>query len=216
MRNKLGIFCMALGAVLIFGALSLFLYNQKEDQAAGEAAALLMPQIMERIETNVAEQQTLPAEGPAEQPILPAKPEILLEPEKQEMVKIEIDGHEYIGYLTIPALGLELPVMADWSYANLKIAPCRYYGSVFDDNLVIMAHNYVRHFKSLAKLAEGDRVTFTDMQGNVIQYEVGARDVLPATAIDEMTAGSAALTLFTCTYSGQERVTVYCDRINDN
>ena len=37
----------------------------------------------------------------------------------------DIDGNEYIGYLTIPALGLELPVMAELDSARLETAPCR-------------------------------------------------------------------------------------------
>ena len=36
MTKKLGISCMAVGAVLIVMALSLFLYNRLEDRQAGE------------------------------------------------------------------------------------------------------------------------------------------------------------------------------------
>ena len=54
---------------------------------------------------------------------------------------------------------------------------------------------------------------FTDADGNVHCYAVAAVDVLDPTAVEEMTAGEFDLTLFTCTYGGKSRVTVFCDRI---
>ena len=128
------------------------------------------------------------------------------------MTEVEIDGHRYIGYLTLPGLELELPVMADWNYPQLRIAPCRYTGSVRGEDLVLMAHNYARHFGGLSELSEGDSVIFTDMDGHVTLYEVIARDILAPTAVAEMTSGDFDLTLFTCTYGGKSRVTVYCDK----
>ena len=50
------------------------------------------------------------------------------------------------------------------------------------------------------------------MDGVVTNYEVVGLDVLVPTAVEEMTAGDFDLTLFTCTYGGQSRVAVYCDR----
>ena len=38
-----------------------------------------------------------------------------------------------------------------------------------------------------------------------------ASDLLPATAVEEMTAGDYDLTLFTCTANRTHRVTVRCD-----
>ena len=114
----------------------------------------------------------------------------------------------------IPELELELPIMADWSYPKLQIAPCRYTGSVRGEDLVIMAHNYASHFGGLSKLLEGDSVIFTDMDGIVTEYEVVAQDVLDPYAVEEMTSGEFDLTLFTCTFGGHNRVTVYCDMVS--
>ena len=36
---------------------------------------------------------------------------------------------------------------------------------------------------------------------------------LRPTAVEEMTSGTFDLTLFTCTYGGRSRITVYCDRL---
>lgn len=129
------------------------------------------------------------------------------------MTQVVIKQYSYIGYLTIPKLRLELPIMTDWSYEHLKISPCRYSGSVMGDDLVLMAHNYARHFGKLSELSTGDEVYFTDVLGITTRYQVVGRDVLDPYAVGEMTSGEFDLTLFTCTYGGQSRVTVYCDKV---
>lgn len=198
---------MLLGTALIFGALSLFIYNQHEAAEAETVSLDLLPQLVEAI----AENEDSPT-GPAtyEQPV--GTPVEYLDPGAFEMTEVEIDGYAYIGYLSIPALELELPIMADWDYTRLRIAPCRYTGSVRGEDLVLMAHNYASHFGGLSKLSEGDSVIFTDMDGVTTEYQVVAQDILEPDAVEEMTSGDFDLTLFTCTYGGKSRVTVYCDR----
>ena len=198
---------MLLGTALIFGALSLFFYNQHEAAEAEKVSVMIMPQLMEVIEEK-EEAATEPETYV--QPV--GTPLDYLDPSAFEMTEVEIDGHAYIGYLAIPELELELPVMADWNYKKLRVAPCRYTGSVRGEDLVIMAHNYASHFGTLSKLSEGDSVIFTDMDGIVTVYEVVAQDILDPYAVEEMTSGEFDLTLFTCTYGGENRVTVYCDR----
>lgn len=75
------------------------------------------------------------------------------DPYATEMTEVEIDGYYYIGYISIPALGMELPVMSDWSYPQLNISPCRYAGSTKTDDLVIAGHNYTRHFGGIKNLS---------------------------------------------------------------
>ena len=125
---------------------------------------------------------------------------------------VVIDGESYMGYLSIPVLKLELPVMSDWDYAKLKIAPCRYFGSAETDDLVICAHNFDRHFGRLKNLRAGDLVTFTDADGVSFIYEVKAIETLQPTQISEMIQSEYDLSLYTCTYGGRTRVTVRCSR----
>ena len=129
------------------------------------------------------------------------------------MPTVEADGIEYVGILEIPALGLTLPVISEWSYDKLEIAPCRYTGTAYKDDLIIAAHNYEGHFGELDGLEVGDEILFTDMDENVFSYNVSGMEELPGTALEEMEAGEWDLTLFTCTASGKNRVTVRCDKI---
>ena len=41
------------------------------------------------------------------------------------MTAILVEGYEYVGFISLPTLELELPVMANWSEAKLKLSPCR-------------------------------------------------------------------------------------------
>ena len=127
-----------------------------------------------------------------------------------EMPVTEVDGRYYIGYLSIPSLELELPVMTDWSYPDLRVAPCRYSGSVYSKDIVIAGHNYERHFGRLDRLTVGSEVRFTDADGNIFVYVIERMDVLAPTAVMEMTSGEWDLTLFTCTYGGTNREAVRC------
>lgn len=193
---------MLSGTVLVLAALCLFLLNQRENNAAGISVEKILPQVLEQIGTQNAVDGL---EGREDSP----------NPCASAMTEVEIDGYAYVGYLSIPAINLEVPVMSEWDYTRLKIAPCRYAGSAGTGNLVICAHNYTRHFGPIRNLVSGDLVYFTDMDGMIWKYEVVLADLLSSVEVEDMTAGDYALTLFTCTYSGQSRVTVRCKRIDN-
>lgn len=189
---------MILGTVSILAALSLFLWNQREDRRAGASAENVLSKVIEQIETAREYSQDT------------ASPNLY----DTAMTEVEIDGYAYIGYLSIPAAKLELPVMSEWDDTRLRIAPCRYFGSAKSDNLVIAGHNYSRHFRPIKNLSQGDTVVFEDMDGIVSYYTVVEVEVLTLADTEEMIAGDYDLTLFTCNYGGQSRVTVRCNRSN--
>ncbi|WP_295756419.1 sortase [uncultured Oscillibacter sp.] len=202
MENKKGAFCMAAGFLLVLAALLLTGYNVWDEGRAGDAADATFQALKFQTE-----------EGQEELPeyILP---DYLVDP-RFEMPTVEIDGYDYIGYLDIPSLELSLPVMSEWSYPQLKIAPCRYAGSVYLDDMILAAHNYDRHFGRLKNLEGGELVRFTDVDGNVFDFSVTELELLWPEQTEEMLSGEWDLTLFTCTLGGRQRVTVRCDRIED-
>ena len=181
------------GLLLIAAALFLTGYNLFDQMRAQRSAAQAAAQLTEQLP------QTSQADVP----------DYLLSPE-MEMPVETIDGVDYVGVLRIPALALELPVISQWSYPLLKIAPCRYSGSAYQNNLVLCAHNYASHFGNLKNLHIGAAVTFTDMDGNLFTYQVAELETLPPQATEEMENGDWDLSLFTCTVGGQSRVTVRC------
>ena len=199
--NKRGLVCIICGLILLLTSLGLTGYNILDERRAGESAerayGLLRSQALEPGELQLPEGLIPPHQAVPELP----------------MREVEIDGHAYIGYLNLPTLDLELPVMSEWSYPKMKIAPCRYWGSVYLDNMVIAAHNYVDHFGRLGSIAVGDPVIFTDVDGNVFEYTVSELLQLNPNQTLNMVKGlDWDLTLFTCTVGGQYRVTVRCVR----
>lgn len=194
------------GLLLIAAALALAAYNVIDAQRAARSAA----QALEALSQTTAVSAAEPEEASADN-----APAYLADPE-MPMPTVSFDGNDYIGRVDIPSLGLSLPVISEWSYPRLKIAPCRYTGSAYLDNLIIAAHNYSSYFGNLNRLNTGDTVTFTDVDGNQFTYAVSLIEDLPGTAIEEMQAGEWDLTLFTCTLGGRSRVTVRCERTGDS
>ena len=202
---------------MLLAAAILTSLNFIEDGQAGEAAGNALEQLLlaerdvrdaaRRASSETSDESAAPSGGLTLDPVYlndnTSTPE-------GEMPVIEIDGYGYIGVLQIPSLDLTLPVISDWSYPALQIAPCRYEGSAYDGGLVIAGHNFDSHFGKLSQLEPGDEVRFVDLSGNTFIYAVSETEVLEATAIDQMITGNWDLTLFSCTLSGQTRFTVRC------
>jgi len=215
MRCKAGNICIFLGTALVFGALILFLHNQQEACLAREASSAHLEQLVKLINNteNNSSQDTSGEDGDSPMDyFVPEIPEELLTAKDLEMSEVVVDGNSYIGYLTLPTLNLELPILSDWDEDLLQIAPCRYYGTLRGNDLVLMAHNYSSHFGKISRLRQGDPVVFVDVDGHATRYEVVAQDILGPYSGKELTSGKFDLALFTCTYSGKRRVAVYCDR----
>ena len=216
-RRFSGRFILTLGMLMLLSAAILTSLNFIEDGQAGEAAGNALEQLLlaERDARDAARRASSETsdEPAAESSGLTLDPVYLNDntstPEG-EMPVIEIDGYDYIGVLQIPSLDLTLPVISDWSYPALQIAPCRYEGSAYDGGMVIAGHNFDSHFGKLSQLEPGDEIRFVDLSGNTFTYAVAETEVLEATAIEEMVTGNWDLTLFTCTLSGETRFTVRC------
>lgn len=208
MKSKRGTAWINLGLLLLAAALFLAAYNRNESYQAQQQSDVVLEEMSQALE------QTVPAQTVPRQTEPPELPEAMEEPQREMPVRT-IHGRDYIGVLTIPALNLELPVLSQWDYTNLRIAPCRYEGSVYNGSLILCAHNYSSHFGRLKNLREGDAVQFTDMDDNVYTYQVVGLETLNPTDVEGMESGDWDLTLFTCTVGGQSRVTVRLERTDD-
>lgn len=194
MKKRIGVFLMTAGIVMIATAAVILIMNNYNNKKAQSNSELLVDSLMNII----SEEELKDTEK---------------DPFETEMKKVMIDGYEYVGYLFIPDLGLELPVMADWDAERLKISPCRYYGSTKTDNIVIAAHNYRSHFGYLGNLKQGSLVMFTDMEAENITYSVISTELLNPTDVDKVIDTGDDLILYTCTYGGASRIVVRCDRV---
>ena len=204
MRKKIGIACVALGVACLLTALGFVLYNRWEANNAAKSAKSLLTDV----QTAISEKKiTYPSQNTDTPQQEEPSVDVIQIP---EMPTVQVDGYDCIGILSVPALELELPVLTEWSYAKLKKAPCHYYGSYYESDFVIAAHNYQSHFGRLSQLQAGDVVTFTAVDGAVYVYEVVLLETLPKEATQEMIVSAFDLSLYTCTPGGANRVTVRC------
>ena len=206
-RKILGTAFVVLGAVLILIALSTVIINLWREEMSGLNADHAMEQLWEQMTVD-----PVPA-TPDTPALLPENGSTSDAPEFRPMPEIQVDGISYVGYLSIPALNLELPVISESTEQNLEIAPCRFFGTVYQKDFVIGGHRYRRHFRKLSTLGYGERLSFTDAEGNVYIYEVAECEVLEPNQAEYLCSGDWDLSLFTCTPGGMTRVVLRCLRV---
>ena len=193
--NKFGKYFIAIGIFLVVLSVSMIIYNDYIDLEAGRRSSVILGSIKNSIAENS---------------------ENIISEETIEMKTINIDGYDYIGTITIPSLSLELPIMSEFNYDRLQIAPCRYYGSIYTDDLIICGHSYKSHFKSLASLEQKEIIIFTDVTGKDYIYEVLEIEVLNPKEVSKMIDNEFDLTLYTCTNDGLNRVTIRCNKVKED
>ena len=179
------------GIILLTAAFGLTAHNYYEDYQANKNAAKAVEKLAEVIHKEDTDQL------------------YKMNPDIEMPVKI-INGIKYIGILEVPKLSLQLPVMSHWSYDGLKIAPGRYQGSVYKRNIIIAGHNYRSHFSRLKTLDIGSTIYFTDVEGNKFKYRISDIEIINRTDTNQMKKGVWDMTLFTCTYGGQNRMALRC------
>ena len=214
MRKWIGIICIILGAACLMAAIGFVVYNRWEAENAADISQSLLQDVQLVIDKNKTSDPLQSENGNTDSVENDDLPEDRKTP--TEMATIKVNGYDCIGILSVPVLELELPVLTEWSYAKLKQAPCHYYGSYYEADFVIAAHNYQAHFGRLSELHSGDIVIFTDVHGVDHYYEVVLLETLIPTATEEMITSGFDLSLYTCTPGGGNRVTVRCDAKSTN
>ena len=197
-----------LGSALVLAAVCLYVYDRLEDARAGAQAASAVSQLRQSQSIAAVSETEQPADSEESLPTEDAESEP--EPALASETPASSIEREYLGVLTIPALGLELPVQTEWSKANLKVSPCRQCGSAAGGDLVIAAHNYKSHFGRLSSLSEGEEVRFTSQDGAEAVYTVERTAQVSPEEPEALREGGCPLVLYTCTPGGKARVVVYC------
>lgn len=212
-ENKKGNIFIKIGLALIATAVILTCYNFYDDFRAGRSLNDVLGRLLGHIDDNpIPEEGRLSSDDEFSEI---EYPDYILNPNMDMPVEV-VDGVEYIGVLSIPAIDREYPVISDWDYDKLRISACRYSGTAYLNNMVICGHNYSTHFGPIRDLNYGDFVYFTDMSGNKFTYQVVEIETLKPTALDELLSGDWKLTLLTCTTGATARVVIRCDLVTQN
>lgn len=204
MRKRGSFVLLLLGAALLCAALLLAAKNRREETSAGEAAAALLVQAEQTIAQHTASPAAVPTPAPS------SAVEETLSPSPSASPSAAPEGPAFLGVLSVPAVSLTVPVLAEWTYYYLTLAPCRDCGSIETGDLVIAAHNYDTHFGRLSRIAPGDSVYFTDMAGSTTEYAAASVEQRDPSDAEGVRGSGYPLVLYTCSWDCTARVTVFC------
>ena len=132
-RKQEGLLLITIGLLLIAAALFLVSYNLYDELRAEQSARQAVTQLDAYLPAEAAPEAPPDSTGDQEPLVSDERtviPDYVLSP-NMEMPVETINGIDFIGVLRIPALELELPIISEWNYPNLKTAPCRYSGSAY-------------------------------------------------------------------------------------
>ena len=180
-KRNLGYLLIFLGLMMFCGSAVMHTINEKQDRIAGENAAALMENWEQELHFNLGKEDD------------------------------SYYLYDMTGVVEIPALGMRLPVLNEWNYDLLQMAPCRYSGSKETGDLILMGHDYESHFGKLEELQGGERIYFSQKGTAVpLSYEVQEVVTLHKKELDVLVSSDYPLSLFTCTDGGQYRLVVRC------
>jgi sortase A len=218
-QNKNGSIFIIIGIMLLLVAFSIILHNIYEDANSGKFAEEVVEKLWDEL-PEVSYPTTTDTNTPSFEEEIVDKYQDDTETTTntittQDIPTVSVEGDYYLGIISIPSLGLELPILDTLTTANLKKSPCLYCGSIDTGDIIIGGHNYQSHFGKLQNLKSGDEVYIIDANGVLYKYEVTESEIINGYDIETMKSNSDTwdLTLFTCTLSGQSRVTVRATRI---
>lgn len=188
-----------LGLIFFLFSVILFFYNKYDDMKAGRRSE----EIVDILNKSVNDLEKIDY----------SEDEI----RNISMPVVKIGNYNIIGKIVIDKLDLELPIIEDWDYTKLKVSPCRFNGSVYENNMVIAGHNYNKHFGRLYELNKNDVIKFVDVEGRLFVYELLQQEVLDPTKVEKFVDNSNHswdLTLFTCNLNGNLRNTFRFKRVS--
>ena len=209
-KNRSGKIWIASGVLLLAAALLLAAHYIAVEKKADAG--------MEEIQDAVHEEMAGRMDAGVEDPVTGTTDEKTLEDllAEREMPTFTVDGNLYVGELLIPAFDMTLPILAEYDYDMLNVAPCRFSGSVYQNDMVLAGHNYKKHFSPVRWLSLGSEIDFVDAEGKKYRYELTSVEILQPDELEALvTRDDWDLTLFTCTMGGRSRYTARCTRIDE-
>ena len=127
------------------------------------------------------------------------------------MPVLEIEGADYVAILEVPSCDVTLPVADLWNGNKLSSSPRRFYGSAYDNTLIIGGADDPRQFGFCDKIELGASITVTDMTGAQFSYTVSKVDRGKHADPQWLMNADYALTLFCRDVYSMEYIAVRCN-----
>lgn len=126
------------------------------------------------------------------------------------MPVLQLDGEDFSGLLEVPAFGVTLPIGSTWEAGSTRSYPRRFWGSAYDNSLIVGGSDRRGQFDFCEKLDVGDRVWITDMTGARFSYEVTRIDRRKHADMDVFGEKDSDLILFVRENSSLDYILVRC------
>lgn len=181
--------CIVIGAGLLVGAVIMLALWRWNIHSSGERAQYYV----DTLRTLIPEPEN-------------AVPE---ERRDNTMSVISVDGTDFVGIVELPHYASVLPVCADWEKASQY--PCRFNGSIYDGTMQIGATTQKGQYDFYRELSVGDRVVFTDVEGNRYTFAITGLRYEEHADQAAFRQEDVPLTLFIKNIYSFEYLIVFCD-----
>lgn len=194
MRKKKFSFLFVLGALMIVVSFSLIVSSQICKYIGNEKCQKIVEQM----------ENLLPEESGGVTDIYSSP----------NMPVLEIDDTDYVALFEIPSLNVKLPIANEWDESKLKISPASFYGSCYDNSMVIGGAGSSKQFSFCKKIENDTVITITDMTGTQFTYKVSLVERSKTAENEWLINDSYDLTLFCQNTYGMEYIAVRCMSAN--
>ena len=126
------------------------------------------------------------------------------------MPVLEIENVDYVAMLEVPSFHIALPVADRWDRNKLSRSPSRFFGSAYDNSLIIGGVDDPRQFGFCDKIEHGAQITITDMTGTQFSYTVSGVDRAKHADTQWLMNADCDLTLFCHDIYSMEYIAVRC------
>lgn len=188
---KKGSIFLVLGILLILASVTMLLFSRYQtSHADGEAARL-----SQTIDT-LLPQRSQGFPGMYSNPQMPV---------------LQVEEQDFIALVDFPGFGTTLPVGSSWDTGKLSSFPCRFWGSVYDNSMILGGSSQEGQFDFFDRLDPGATVIVTDMMGCEYTYTVTRIDRASSATYERLSEGGYPLVLFAGNAFSTQYLIVRCD-----
>ena len=181
--QKVGVLLVAASCLLTLGTELLVSWNRRTAENLVQQIQASMPQITEGNPENYTD---------------------------TDMPVLQLDQEDFCGLLQVPAFGITLPIGSDWKSNAVSPYPNRFWGSPYDNSLIIGGSGRKDQFAFCGRLDLGDEIRVTDMTGARFSYEVAAIDRSSHANMDVFRQKESHLVLFARDNATLDYIIVRC------
>lgn len=167
--QKIGVLLVAVSCLLFLGTELLASWNRKTTENIAQQIRASLPQTTEGNPENYTD---------------------------MDMPVLQLEQGDFCGLLQVPAFGISLPIGSSWKYNAVSQYPNRFWGSTYDNSLIIGGSGRKNQFAFCGNLDLGDEIRVTDMTGAQFSYEVAAIDRSSHANMDVFQQKESHLVLF--------------------